>query len=48
MTVHVNLSQVKPNHLAKLAEEFKLAVQQGITALPTRFRKPSGTWMEIV
>jgi hypothetical protein len=48
MTVHVNLSQVKPNHLAELVDEFKEAVRGCLSALPRRFRKPSGTWMENV
>jgi hypothetical protein len=44
LTVRVDLSQVKSNHIAELVEEFKQAVRQCIEALPRRFRKPSGTW----
>lgn len=44
MTIHLDLSQVKPNALAPLAKEFKQAVKRCLTELPQSHRKPRSPW----
>jgi len=44
MTLYVDLSQVKRNSLADLANEFKRAVTRCLDELPKNLRKPSSTW----
>lgn len=48
MTIHLDLSQVKPNALGDLAREFKQAVEQCLAELPQRHRKPSSSWLQNV
>ena len=48
MTLHLDLSQVKPNHLANLAKEFKRAVTRCLDSLPKKLRKSPGTWQQNV
>jgi hypothetical protein len=47
MTIHLDLSQVKPNALAPLTEEFKEAVKQCLAELPQSHRKPPSAWEQI-
>ena len=46
MTLHVDLSQVKRNSLADLADEFKRAVRRCLKLLPRNLRKPPSTWSQ--
>lgn len=48
MTIHLDLSQVKPNALAPLTEEFKEAVKQCLAELPLSHRKPPSAWEQNV
>ena len=44
MTIHLDLSQVKPHALTPLAEEFKQAVKRCLEGLPRSLQKPPSTW----
>ena len=46
MTLHVDLSRVKPNSLADLAKEFKQAVTRCLGELPKSLRKPRSAWSQ--
>ena len=48
MTIHLDLSQVKPNALAPLAKDFKQAVKRCLAELPHSHRKPASTWQQNV
>ncbi|MBM3300991.1 MAG: hypothetical protein FJY85_13675 [Deltaproteobacteria bacterium] len=48
MTIHLDLSQVKPNALTPLTEEFKKAVTECLKQLPQSHRKPSSIWKQNV
>ena len=46
MTLHLDLSQVKPNSLDDLAKEFKQAVTRCLSELPASLRKPRSIWSQ--
>jgi hypothetical protein len=48
MTLHLDLSQVKPNSLAELANEFKQEISRCLKSLPKKLRKPPATWQQNV
>jgi hypothetical protein len=48
MTLHLDLSQVKPNSLADLAEKFKQALRRCLDELPKSLKKPPTTWLQNV
>ncbi len=48
MTLHLDLSQVKPNALARLTGEFKEAVTRCLAELPNSLQKAPSTWEQNV
>jgi len=48
LTIHLDLSKVKGNHLAGLATKFKEAVKRCLEELPRSRRKPASTWQQNV